>query len=166
MNDIPFLGNMRDMNQFIHNIYLACWDAYQSKTVKFEMCSTMLSNVMRSHEWSWKVTGITPNALAVYKRDEWRHKSGNNIQRAHLTDRKDMVRFVIIRDTPMSKEELLDYWILTDRTILATKSENFNGLPSTWHKIDADGLFRDKGTGFRFTISGEGEFLKQLSRCN
>jgi hypothetical protein len=62
----------------------------------------------------------------------------------------------------MSKDELLDYWIEADRTILATKSENFKELPSTWHKIDAEGLFRDKGTGFRFTIGGEGEFLKQL----
>jgi hypothetical protein len=154
------------MKQFIHNIYLACWDSYQCETIKFDMCSTMLSNVMRTHEWSWKVIGITPNALAVYKHDEWRHKSGNNIQRAHLTDRKDMVRWVIKRDTPMSKDELLNYWIWADRTILATKSENSNRLPNTWHKIDAEGLFRDKGTGFRFTIGEEGEFLKQLSTCN
>lgn len=151
------------MKQFIHSIYIACFDSYQSDTIKFEVCSTMLSNVMRSHDWSWQVVGITPDALAVYKRDGWRHVSGNNIQRAHFTDRKNMVRHVFERDIPMSADELLGYWINADRTILATKSENSNGLPDTWHKFDAEGLFRDRGTGFRFTKGGEGEFLKQLA---
>lgn len=151
------------MKQFIHNIYIACFHAYQGGTIKFEMCSTMLSNVMRSHDWSWKVVGITPNALAVYERDGWRHVSGNNIQRAHVTDRKDMVRYVFERVAPMSADELLDYWIPADRTILATKNENSNGLPETWHIIEADGFFRDRGTGFRFTKGDEGEFLKELA---
>ena len=152
------------MNQFIHKIYIACFDAYQSDTIKFEMCSTMISNVMRTHDWSWQVVGITPKALAVYKCDDWRHVAGNKIQRAHVTDRKDMVRHILEREIPKSESELLDYWIPADRTILATKSENSNGLPAFWHKFDANGLFRDRGTGFRFTIRDEGEFLKCLAR--
>ncbi len=152
------------MNEFIHRIYIACFYAYQSDTIKFEMCSTMISNVMRTHNWSWQVVGITPTALAVYRRDNWRHISGNAIQRAHITDRKDMIRHIFDREIPMSDSELLDYWISADQTILATKSENSNGLPDFWHKFDANGLFRDRGTGFRFTIRDEGEFLKCLAR--
>ncbi len=72
----------------------------------------MISNVMRTHDWSWQVVGITPNALEVYKRDHWRHKAGNAIQRAHVTDRKDMIRHIFDREIPMSESELLDYWII------------------------------------------------------
>ena len=75
-----------------------------------------------------------------------------------------MVRCVYECDLPMSKDELLNYWIHADRTILATKNENSNGLPDFWHKFDAGGLFYDRGTGFRFTIGGEVEFLRHLEQ--
>ena len=32
--------------------------------------------------------------------------------------------------------------------------------------FDANGLFRDRGTGFKFTIRDEGEFLKCLARSS
>jgi hypothetical protein len=156
---------MMTIEDFIFDIYATCWKARHAGVVGHTYCSRLMTPVTRGHDWSWRVSGITEEALKIYRDDGWRHLAGNGIQRAHVVDRADMVRHVFERDDPMTKEELLSYWIETDRTILATKKQNSAGLPQEFiiiNRCRENGLFTDKGTGFNFRISKEGQLLKTL----
>ena len=156
-----------NMHEFIHGIYLLTRRAYKNGVIEFAMVSSVMTVVMRAHDWSWKVIGITPEALAIFKANGWRWVANCGIERAHLTDRCVMVRHILDGDIPMTLDELMDYWITNDRAVLATKKENryckkHSALPSDWHRFVANGLFRDRGTGFVCRVKAECEFLKQL----
>ncbi len=146
----------------MHGIYLATFEHKD----QFDITElTRIMTVLFAHEtWSWRVIGITISALKQLKAQEFRYKSGSGITRAHQTPRLAMTRYVFERDTPLTVDELMDYWRNEDRTVICARGENVDPLPVEAIPIDnADGsLFTTQKVGFRLG-KPERAFLENLA---
>ena len=106
---------------------------------------------------SWKVTGVTRNALKIFKKFDYKKTSGMNIQRAHLKDRSKFYQILLERD--LSYDSWLKYIDESDVTVLASKKENDVNKFSKVTKISEKGLFENTGFSWKHTRK-ERDFLR------
>lgn len=86
--------------------------------------------------WSWRVIGITPEALLKIKEMDFKIKAHSGITRAHLTPRAEMTDYVFDREIPLTASELLTYWQSTDQTLICAKGQNKKELTASFFPID------------------------------
>lgn len=115
----------------------------------------------------WRVTGISIDAIKVFKENNFQRRSKMGINRSHIKRRFDSYREILNKESNGEFKDYEDWWncyFENDKTILQTSSENMrkNGH-SRVIEISNPGwnLFRSKGFAWSHG-SGEIELLKKL----
>jgi hypothetical protein len=106
---------------------------------------------------SWKVTGVTKNALKIFRKFDYKKTSGMGIERAHLKDRSKFYQILLERD--FSFDDWVRYIDESDVTVLASKKENDVNKFSKVTKITEKGLFTNTGFSWKHTRK-ERDFLR------
>ena len=119
-------------------------------------CIEFICN-QRKH--SWKVIGVTKNALKIFKQNNFKTVSGMGIERAHLKDRSKFYQILLERD--FSYDGWVKYIDDSDKTVLATKKENNVNKFSKITEVTEKGLFKNTGFSWNHT-SKERDFLRVI----
>lgn len=122
----------------------------------------MLGCLFSQNPDHWPVVGITPAALEIFANSDFKRKSRQGINRAHIVDRNSTYTYLLSVDIDFDL-----FWKTvtnSDKTILATSSENKNILNLLDHVLPIDtslGLFKSKGFAWRHGAA-EIAFLRGL----
>lgn len=149
------------VNVDIYSVYTAIFNSNLTMQKK----NVLLTSLHGANEWSWKVVGITKNALEHLATSGYRHTVKNGIQRAHIKNRIDTANSVFDRNNlkrPLAIQEFFDVIIANDKTVLAKKEENrkialLEVIPINSEKI----LFPCEHIGYRYHQDTP-DYLRQL----
>ena len=153
-----FLSNMNDKE---HQLYLSICKTKISFQKKVKMLGILLENPN-----SWRVVGITIDALRLLAASDFKSQSRQGINRAHLVDRIHTFTHLITNPI-LDCEEWWKYYWDNDRVVLATSSENASNVFSEiiyWnenHEQEND-LFATSGFKWKHRVSKEIPYLKKL----
>lgn len=92
-------------------------------SVNVKVKKKILKELLEASPVAWRVVGITHNALALFKENDFKKKAGMKIQRAHLIDRDHWYN-VLFETNWKNATQWFDFVCENDRTILALSSEN------------------------------------------
>lgn len=110
----------------LHALYVSQFEALKKYPAAFSKADAtrMLTSLMGSRPWSWRVIGITEAALAIFAENDFKRPAGR-IQRGHRSDRASTAQAVFYdRNYPMPEEEFLEFFLKRDETVLMTVEEN------------------------------------------
>ena len=108
----------------------------------------MLGGLLSCYEETWRVVGITEEALKVFKKHDFKSASKMGINRAHKVHR--ITTYKEMLSIKMEIESWWAYYIKHDTTILSTSSENRRHVFSKTIIIDEQlGLFKSRGFKWR-----------------
>ena len=128
----------------------------------------LLNHAFTYEPWSWRVIGITTNALVEFKKNNFKYKTGTFYrehfkQARHITMRKMLSNL-------MEYEKWWEWYWDNDKTIIVLGDERDKKNTIRSKIIDIDwklGYFEmAKLVGFKFSVKKEGEFLKKLASEN
>ena len=141
-----------------HKYYLQIckWDIPTKNKVK------ILGELMASaYDDHWRVIGITKEALNVFQTHGFKRVSRMGINRGHIYDRKDTLKYML--DYPFQDvDEWWNFYYDRDKTILMTSTENITGKLSDHYSVP-EGLFHNSGFAWRHGKE-EVEFLTELAK--
>lgn len=122
MNSIFTDENLR---QALHSLYLANFQVLKQFPQAFDNnhATRMLTSLMGSRLWSWRVVGITPAALNLFKENEFK-KPTRKIQRGHIYGRAETARLLFEIDEHLKLEEFFKIFLERDKTVLMLNEEN------------------------------------------
>jgi hypothetical protein len=145
-----------EIGKRIYDAYLAIYDMDLREGLRREM----LTWAFVENPDHWPVVGITHAALERFAEHDFRCVSKMGIHRAHLMNRRDWQATMLATRLPFNA--WLDLYTQSDRTVLATSSENMKGQNLDFIPIAVElGLFRSTGYRWRHTVA-EREFLRNL----
>ena len=147
------------MKELIYKFYCLIYESDFSLAKK----RALLTAVMAYEQWSWRVVGITEDAIRVIARNGFR-KPKHALARDHTQPRA--ITYTKVFCSGLMPFEEWWNWIWThDKTILMTNKEHNSKNVSKVYPVDPGvGLFRSTGlVGWRHTIAIEGEFVRQLT---
>jgi hypothetical protein len=109
----------------LHSVYVAIFNAKQICPDGFRDNDTtrLLTALMGSKPWSWKVVGITLEALILFKENDFK-RPPRLIQRGHKINRVDTARQLFDRSTPALLDEFFHIFLENDETVLMTAEQN------------------------------------------
>jgi hypothetical protein len=111
----------------------------------------ILTLLFKNYHNSWRVIGVTENALLKFKDNNFKKIAGNIIQRAHLNNRHTIFS-EMMSQTFYSIDEWWNFYHKNDETILALSSENDKVKECKIITIDQElGLFKRAGWSYRHT---------------
>lgn len=121
----------------------------------------MLGELFAVNPNAWRVVGVTENALRVFAEHDFKRVSRMGVNRSHLVDRIDT--YTTMLEGPLMKcEDWWNFYVDTDKTVLATSTENMG--KGEWSKIydiaPSLGLFQSQGFAWRHK-EPEIKFLKE-----
>lgn len=127
----------------------------------------LLSTLFSINQNSWRVVGITPAALAVFKTYGYKKQSGMGINRSHITQRATFY-LELLQTKFNTAEAFWKAYFDNDMTILATSTENMSKsteIFKNYYPIPADErkLFQTAGYAWKHKDE-EIEFLKDLAK--
>lgn len=114
------------LRQALHKLYLANFAVLREHPNAFTNADAtrMLTGLMGSRPWSWRVIGITRNALEVFAQNDFQRPAGK-IQRGHRDDRASTARALFREtDAPLPLDEFFRVFLQRDETVLMTAEEN------------------------------------------
>ena len=127
-------------------------------------CTIIMTALLGSHPWSWKVVGITREALVQLTASDYVILPKSGLTRAHLIPRIDTCRKLLSCSNPKSISELVSIWIENDRTVLCAKGQNRKMVPNFIEfNIGSEILFPNAQVGWRHT-KREREFLREIAK--
>jgi len=130
----------------IYAAYVAIFDM----ELKIGLRRAMLSWALAENPDHWPVVGITHAALERFAEHDFRYVSRMGVNRSHLIDRKVWQSAML--EKLLSFEEWVDLCNRSDRTVLATSSENMRDEVNDFIAIPrGKGLFRSVGYKWRHT---------------
>lgn len=121
----------------------------------------MLGELFAVNPDAWRVVGITENALRVFAEHNFKRASRMGINRSHMVDR--IKTYTTMLEGPLMEcDKWWQFYLDTDKTILATSTENMGkGEWSTVYDIDPSlGLFKSQGFAWKHK-DPEITFLKE-----
>jgi hypothetical protein len=149
--------------QKIHSVYLAIFDLPKN-LYTIQRKTMLLTTLVAGAGGSWRVTGITKEALEVLALNNYRYVKGK-ICRAHKVDRVETTRAVFEIPKPLSENEFFMVLWANDETVIATNLENKTGVTLPKESvIPIDyklGLFPNSFIGFRYR-KVEADYLRTL----
>ena len=83
----------------------------------------LLTALMGSMPWSWRVIGITPEALDLFKQNNFK-RPPRLIQRGHQINRIETARKLFAGPAPAKLDEFFDIFLKNDETVLMTSEQN------------------------------------------
>lgn len=92
-------------------------------------CNRVLSAATAAKAKSWRVIGITPEALERLTSFGFKYRSGEGFTRAHLRSRVGTVRKVLLPKRPLSLRQLADVWQKSDKTVICDRGRNKRKVP-------------------------------------
>ncbi|OGT00542.1 MAG: hypothetical protein A3F73_06990 [Gallionellales bacterium RIFCSPLOWO2_12_FULL_59_22] len=109
----------------LHSVYVAIFNAKQTCPEGFRDNDTtrLLTALMGSKPWSWKVVGVTPEALDLFKQNNFK-RPPRLIQRGHKINRVETARQLFDRPTPIMLDEFIHIFLKNDETVLMTAEQN------------------------------------------
>ncbi len=136
----------------LHSVYKALYETHRASPSIFQPhdLTRMLTGLMGSRPWSWRVIGITQEALRLYSEHGYNKPPNRQIQRGHLYGRSGTARELFDSPTAMTVDEFFKFFLARDRTVLMLTKENpsnsHNRPPPDFIPIDQDlQLFRCGG---------------------
>lgn len=166
-----------DILNWIYKKYSLIYDAHKNDPVFFSpaFCTRELTAILGGRSFSWRVIGITTEALLIYKSSDFvdpklfaktKGKPTNyyKIQRAHIRPRIETTKELLRDVKHATPESFIEYWLKNDCTILCGPGENKKQLTATWLPIsnDQSDLFTSNQVGFKYRIDKEGIALRNL----
>jgi hypothetical protein len=115
----------------LHSVYVAIHRAHKFAPELFTLshCTTIVTALMGSQAWSWRVVGITHAALQAFMEQDFKHKSKQGITRAHLHPRIKTAALLLAPKQPMSEADFIETLLRHDVTILCARGENRTSAP-------------------------------------
>lgn len=127
----------------------------------------VLTQVLGGETWSWRVVGITEEAVKAIARNNF-NKPSKVLARDHTLTRKDTYNRIFTEK--MNFNEWWNWIWDNDKTILITNEEHnliHSQNISKVYAIDPNlSYFVDNGIGWYQTRAREGEFIKQLCEAH
>lgn len=114
------------LRQALYSLYVSQFQVLKNFPAVFTRADAtrMLTGMMGSRPWSWRVIGITDAALEIFASNEFKRPPGA-IQRGHRADRSSTAKVLFYdRDLPFALEEFFAVFLERDQTVLMTKEEN------------------------------------------
>lgn len=102
----------------LFNARLQCPDGVLDRDM-----TRLLTGLMAAKEWSWRVIGITPEALEVFAEHDFRRPAGK-LQRGHVVDRVVTARELFQLEKPATIDEFFQTFLKNDQTVLMTNEQN------------------------------------------
>ena len=127
----------------------------------------LLSNLFSINRNCWRVVGITPDALEIFKNHEFQKKSRISINRSHIIQRFSFYKSLLENNNEIKNAET--FWKLyydNDMTVLASASENMSNNETILKNAypvpeDERNLFQTSGYSWKHKEE-EIKFLKEL----
>ena len=156
---LPSEGQMNAMHSLYCALHRVQNDLPQATTYR----TRVMTDIFGGQPWSWHVIGVTRQALKQLSENDFRYQKG--IVRAHLRPRQEIYHDLLNAPEPCSCQDLFQYLLREDKTVLATKQENatLHGLPEDYHRL-ANGdytLFPSRFVGWRHSTI-ERDALREL----
>jgi len=131
--------------------------------VDIEVKKKMLKELLEAGHNPWRVVGITPNALLLFKEHKFKKVKNIKIQRAHLKNR-DYWYGILFSNEWKDSNIWYEFIQENDQTVLALSSENKNINKINYIKFDKEttNLFRSK----RITWTHKAEEINFLIKLN
>ena len=131
--------------------------------ISLKRASNLIGLLLGAPKSSWRVVGITPAALELFRVEQFR-KRPRGVQRAHLFNRIDTSREILETQSPLIEAELFDHWNSRDMTILSLSGENKNiaGIDAIHIENPNGELFSNSYIGYSFKANHEGVLLSSL----
>lgn len=127
-------------------------------------CNQVLTHVMGNQQFSWRVVGITREALQIFKDNNFKRKTRSGITRAHRIPRIATVETVIKCEKPLTIEEFFSVWIAGDETVFCASGQNKKEIPDFIpFPEEARFLFRTNRVAWHHGRE-ERAFLEELAR--
>tara|TARA_B100000959_G_C14655501_1_gene490164 strand:- start:52 stop:609 length:558 start_codon:yes stop_codon:yes gene_type:complete len=160
----PNLDEPEDkLKKQMHNMYGNIFNSSFSERKKINL----MTSIHGWEPWSWRVVGITPEAVATIVKHEGRNTVVKEIVRDHYFSGRTKTYKEMLSNFYSYKDWWSEFW-KNDRTILMTKkehakrkSESYVGLPKEYFKINWKyGYFPcGKVAGFSYAKKYEGDFI-------
>ena len=120
----------------------------------------ILSEYLGCYNNSWRIVGITKEALEVFSRNDFKKVSKMGINRSHIIERNQTYSKLLTGD--FDCDTFWKIFLENDKTILSTSSENMSKRSSRVIKIDSgEKLFKSSGYSWRHTKE-ESALLKEI----
>jgi hypothetical protein len=116
----------KQLRSALYALYVAQFEAIKQFPAAFTRADAtrMLTGLMGSRPWSWRVIGVTPAALDIFAANDFKRPAGL-IQRGHRADRSSTAHELFyVRSDVMPMDEFFEYFLERDQTVLMTKQEN------------------------------------------
>lgn len=154
-----------NLRAVLHAVYVAIFNARQICPDGFRDNDTtrLLTALMGSKPWSWRVVGITLEALDLFARNDFK-RPPRLIQRGHKVNRVTTARQLFDRSAPAVLDEFFRIFLKNDETVLMTAEQNRQkGFPKYTAIINPDAELFSSGSlvGWQHR-QGEIEFLRKL----
>jgi hypothetical protein len=110
----------------LYRVYVAQFEAISKFPTSFTKndANRMLTSLMGSRPWSWRVVGITDAALEVFAAHDFKRVRGL-VERGHLADRSQTAYELFFnRQSVMELGEFFEFFLERDKTVLMAKYEN------------------------------------------
>ena len=127
----------------------------------------LLRSLLVGEEWSWRVVGISENALALFADNEFKRPKGKIERHHHRRPFKETAEPMLKEKIIMPKKEWCKQIIDGEEVRLVTKEEhNPKKKFSRIIPIDFEkGLFRNNRTvNYRYRLKEEGKYLEKLAK--
>lgn len=123
----------------------------------------MINSLLSQNKNSWRIVGVTKEALTVFSKHNFKYVTKMGINRSHFVNRAHTyTKMLTGKLMPFNK--WLKFYMDNDKTILATSSENILNKFSKIYKINIDSnLFITTGYRWRHT-SQETHCLRTLHK--
>jgi len=138
----------------------------RNKQISQVRAKNLVGQMLSTLPNSWRVVGITQNALNEFKEVDFNSRPGANprVERAHFHHRRDVIRCMLRDDSITCWRKLLECWFTYDATVLCLTNENNNIAQLEYYEIvqGEQPLFRNMPTSYAFSAGHEGRFLQEL----
>lgn len=148
-----------------HGLYVALHQSHRARPSVFTMgrCTAILTSMMGGRAWSWRVVGVTPAALQLFRDSSYKKVARDGITRAHIQSRMKTTSELLQPRDPYPPEEFARIWIENDQTVLCVRGENKDPLPNYISFAEAGhGLFQSTQIAWRHGKT-EREYLMALA---
>ena len=154
---IPISEPSSEMRNELYKVYESVFNSKLSQSKK----EGLIDAIFMWETWSWRVRGISYDALRVIKDHDFRPKP-KGLVRGHVVDRVTTRRNLL--KNILNREEWWKKFWKNDKTEIVTREENNTGQKSTIIEIDySKGYFANAGKeGFKFRKTIEGEMCREL----
>ncbi len=125
--------------------------------------NNLLTNLMGGYASSWKVVGVSENAIEALRKYEKKEETNKGVHRAHIVSRKNVTKDAFSANGKLDREKFLNLFD-QDYTILVGKGENKTDLDGSLKVIriePEDDLFRCARVAFKYGKK-EKDWLKKL----